>query len=122
MTRKIMLAALAAAAIATTAHAHGPKVGRNGGPQADAGSYHVEIAPKGKALKVFLRDHDDKAVGTTGFKGTAILVVDGKSQRISLTPAGENTLAGEAAVELPGQPKGAVQITTSTGTTVQAKF
>jgi hypothetical protein len=122
MTRKTLLAALTAAAIATTAYAHGPKVGRNGGAQTDAGDYHVEVVPKGKALTVFVRDQEDKAVGTTGFKGTAILVVNGKSQRISLTPAGENTLAGEAAVELPGQPKGAVQITTSAGSTVQAKF
>jgi hypothetical protein len=122
MKRKTLLATLTAAAVATTAYAHGPKVGRNGGPQVDAGNYHVEIAPKGKALTVFLRDQEDKAVGTTGFKGTAILVVDGKSQRIQLAPAGENTLAGEAAVELPSQPKGAVQITTSAGSTVQAKF
>ncbi|HWM48389.1 MAG TPA: hypothetical protein VNR11_15900 [Xanthobacteraceae bacterium] len=122
MKIKALVIALAALAVSTAAQAHAPKVGHNGGPQADAGSFHVEVVPKGKALQVFLRDHGDKAVSTAGFKGTAVFVIDGKPQRINLAPAGENTLKGEAEVELPAQPKGAVQITTKAGSTVQAKF
>ena len=117
------LAALALLIATTTlAAAHAPKIGVNGGPQADAGSFHVEVVAKGTSLKVFLRDHSDKAVLTDGYKGTAIFVVDGKPQRIPLAPAGENALTGTAPVTVPGEPKGAVQITTSTGSTVQAKF
>ena len=55
-------------------------------------------------------------------KGTAIFVVDRKVQRIPLTPGGDNKLTGSAAVELPKEPKGAVQITIPGGNTVQAKF
>jgi hypothetical protein len=73
-------------------------------------------------LQVFLRDHSDKDVASAGFKGTAILVVGGKPQRIPLTPAGANKLSGTSSVALPKEPKGAVQITTPTGSTVQAKF
>ena len=95
-----MAALLAAPSIVL---AHGPKIGANGGVQADAGSFHVEVVPKGTNLQVFLRDHSDKAVTTDGFKGTAIFVIEGKPQRISLTPAGENRLSGTASVNLPDQ-------------------
>lgn len=107
---------------APIASAHAPKVGANGGAQADAGSFHVEVLPQGSSLQVFLRDHSDKAVSTVGYKGLAIFVIEGKPQRIPLTPAGENKLTGTSAVTLPSEPKGAVQITTPSGSTVQAKF
>jgi hypothetical protein len=109
-------------ATTTLAIAHAPKVGANGGPQADAGSFHLEVVAKGTSLKVFLWDHSDKAVPTNGYKGTAIFVVDSKPQRIPLAPAGDNVLTGTAPVAMPGQPKGVVQITTPTGSTVQGKF
>jgi hypothetical protein len=118
---KMFLAAAVAAVLSTTVLAHSSK-GRNGGPQVDAGNHHVEILPKGRELTVFVTDGDDKSVATAGFKGTAVFVVGGKAQRITLTPAGGNTLKGEAAVDLPAEPKGAVQITTSGGGAIQAKF
>jgi hypothetical protein len=104
------------------ASAHGPKLGQNGGPQEDAGSFHVEIVPQGTVLQVYVRDHSDKAVSTNGFKGAAIFVINGKAERITLTPAGENQLKGTSSVDLPAEPKGAVQITTPTGGTAQARF
>ena len=82
----------------------------------------MEVVPKGTTLQVFLRDHSDKAVTTDGFKGTAIFVIEGKPQRIPLTSAGENRLSGTSSVNLPANPKGAVQITTPSGSTMQAKF
>lgn len=115
----VAVALLAAPALVL---AHSPKVGANGGAQVDAGSYHVEVLPDGTTLQVFLRDHSDKEVASAGFKGTAIFVVGGKPQRIPLTPAGTNKLTGTSPVALPKEPKGAVQITTPTGSTVQAKF
>jgi hypothetical protein len=114
--------AFAAALLTTPALAHGPKVGVNGGVQSDAGSYHVELVPDGATLQVYLRDHSDKEVASAGFKGTAIFVIGGKPQRIPLTPTGTNKLTGTSPVELPKEPKGAVQITTPAGSTVQAKF
>jgi hypothetical protein len=121
---KLNQIAAVALLLATTsfAWAHAPKVGANGGPQADAGSFHIEVVPRGTTLQVFLRDHADKAVGTIGYKGTAIFVLDGKSLRIPLAPAGDNRLTGTTDVSIPSEPKGAVQITTPSGSTVQAKF
>lgn len=109
-------------AAASVASAHAPKVGANGGAQTDAGSFHVEVVPQGTTLQIFLRDHSDKAVRTDGFKGTAVFVIDGKPERISLTPGGENKLTGTATVSIPNAPKGAVQIIMPSGGTVQAKF
>lgn len=104
------------------ASAHAPKAGANGGAQADAGSFHVEVVPQGTTLQVFLRNHADKSVATDGYKGTAIFVIDGTPQRIPLVPAGDNKLTGASSVSIPNEPKGAVQITTPGGNTVQAKF
>jgi hypothetical protein len=120
--RLTTLAAAALVALPMLAGAHAPKLGANGGRQTDAGSFHVELVPQGEMLQVFLNDHGDKAVSTAGFKGVAILVIDGKPLRIPLAPAGGNKLTGTAEMPIPGEPKGAVQITTSSGGTVQAKF
>ena len=122
MHMKTIVSVAALLAAPSIVLAHGPKIGANGGVQADAESFHVEVVPKGTNLQVFLRDHSDKAVTTDGFKGTAIFVIEGKPQRIPLTPAGENRLSGTASVALPGAPKGAVQITTPSGGSIQAKF
>ena len=119
--RRLALAAvLVCAPLAASAHA--PKTGHHGGRQADAGSFHLEVVPQGTTLAVYLRDHADKAVTTDGYKGTAIFVIEGKPERIPLAPAGDNRLTGTATVPLPPEPKGAVQITTPTGSTVQGKF
>ncbi|TAK47298.1 MAG: hypothetical protein EPO23_12755 [Xanthobacteraceae bacterium] len=122
MTLKNIVAMALLAAMTSFASAHAPKVGANGGAQADAGSFHVEVVPQGTTLQVFLRSHADKVVLTEGYKGTAIFIVDGNPQRIPLTPAGENKLTGTSEVSIPSEPKGAVQITTPTGSTMQAKF
>jgi hypothetical protein len=114
----VVVALLAAPTIGL---AHEPK-GAHGGPQADAGALHVEVVANGTTLEVFLRDHGDRDVATAGYKGIAIFVVGGKPQRIPLTPAGTNKLAGASPVALPKEPKGAVQITVPGGSTVQAKF
>jgi hypothetical protein len=45
-----------------------------------------------------------------------------KPLRIPLTPAGGNKLTGTSEIAIPATPKGAIQITTPAGGTVQAKF
>lgn len=117
-----ILVTIAFLAFAAPASAHGPDTGPNGGQQVDAGNYHVELVAKGNALQVYIRDANDKPVKVDGFKGTAIFVVDGKPQHIPLAADGENRLAGTASVTLPAKPKGAVQITTAKGESVQAKY
>lgn len=95
--------------------------GLHGGRTTDAGSYHVELVVKANVVDVFIRDAGEKPVGATGFKGTAILVVGNKSERVVLAPA-DDRLSGQAAVTLPARPRGVVQLTAPDGTTAQGKF
>ena len=122
MRLAIALLAAVLASLPAQSFAHAPKVGENGGPQTDAGSFHVELVANESNIDVYVRDHSNRAVHTAGFKGAAILLVDGKPLRIELSPAGDNRLTGTAPVALPQAPKGAVLITTSTGSTAQGKF
>lgn len=112
----------AALLIAASAYAHGPAKGPNGGPQVDAGDYHVEMVTKETSLSVYVNDKQDQPVDAKGLKGTGIFVVAGKPQRIELKPESANKLTGTASVPLPANPKGAVQITLPDGKSVQAKF
>ena len=96
--------------------------GKHGGRIVDAGSYHVEMVLKSDTIDVFISDASEKPVATSGFKGTAILVVNGKSQRIVLAPVEGTRLSGSATAALPEKPKGVVQLTSPDGKTSQAKF
>lgn len=123
MTKKLIALALAGMmSLCVSAFAHAPEKGKNGGQQTDAGNYHVEVVAKGNTLDVFITDHSETPVPTKGFKGTAVLVVGGKAQRIVLAPRGENVLTGTSAVELKAPIRGAVQVTNGENQTVQAKF
>ena len=104
-----------------SAWAHDSK-GTNGGRVTDADAYHVEMVVKSSTVDVFVSDAGGKSVTTSGFKGTAILVAGGKSQRIVLEPVDGARLSGSATAALPDQPKGVVQLTAPDGKTVQGKF
>jgi hypothetical protein len=122
LMRKVAYGIISAAFVASTVFAHAPEKGKNGGQQVDAGNYHVEAVVKGNTIDVFITGHDEKAVSTKGFKATAVLVVKGKAQQITLAPRGENVLTGTSAVDLAAPIRGAIQITNTEGQTVQAKF
>lgn len=109
-------------AVAVPAAAHDVEKGPHGGRIVDAGTYHVELVAKDNTVDVFLTHEGDKPVSAAGFKGTAILVVDGKAQRVVLEASGGAKLTGKAGVSLPAQPKGAVQLTAPDGKTASAKF
>lgn len=101
-------------------HTHA-EAGPHGGRLADAGDYHVELVAKDGGIEVYVVDHSEKPLSLSGFKGLAILLIDGKSQRIVLE-AGDGKLTGKAAGAIPARPKGVVQITPPGGKTVSAKF
>src|SRR5215208_3467474 len=91
--------------------------GPNGGRVADAGRYHVELVAKDTVLDLFVADTANHPVKSEGFKGVAILMVDGKAQRITLEPADNRKLSGAATAKLPPNPKGVVQLTLPDGKT-----
>ena len=105
----------------THASAHEVEKGPNGGRIADAGEFHVEVVAKSNVIEVFLSDPSNKPVPPAGFKGIAILLIDGKQQRIALDQAGADRLSGKT-TGTPANVKGVVQLTTPKGASVQARF
>ena len=77
---------------------------------------------KDKTIEIFLIGENDKPIDPKGFKGVAILSLEGKAERITLAPSDKNALSGTAATTLPTNPKGAVQLTAPDGKTATAKF
>ncbi len=121
--RRLVPALLVIPLSTTSLLAHEPGTGANGGVRVDAGRYHAELVADGTpAVALYLSDGSDKPVPAEGFKANAILVVEGKAQRVPLSPAGGNRLAGTAAVAIPKGVKGAVQITAPDGSSAQAKY
>jgi len=122
--KRLLLALSLLAMTASTAFAHDPRPGPNGGIKVDAGNrYHAELVARGTPeVMVFLYDANDKPVASTGFRGNAILVIDGKTQRFELQPAEGSRLVGTAPVAVPAGVKGAVQLTAPDGTTAQARY
>lgn len=120
--KRLLFLALAAALSATPVLAHEPHAGPNGGTVYEmADTYHVELVAKGTTLDLYLTDHDDKVVAAAGFQGVAILVVDGKSVRVTLAPVSANRLTGTSSVALPQRPRGAVQLTPPGRRMIQAQ-
>lgn len=117
----ISVAVTAALIVASPALAHETK-GPNGGRVVDAGEYHVELVVGAAQVAVFLTDGSDQPVAASGFKGTAILMADGKAQRIALEPGQNNQLKGQSSAALPADAKGAVQLTAPDGKSAQGQF
>lgn len=98
------------------AFAHEVEKGPNGGRVVEASGHHVELVPKGTLIEVFITDKNEKAVSANGYKGTAILLIEGKQQRITLESAGSSDrLTGQAAGKPPASPKGVVQLSSPAG-------
>jgi hypothetical protein len=116
------LIVLAALVMAIPAVAHEVEKGPNGGRIVDAGAYHVELVAKDSTIDVFLSDSKDQPAETTGFKGLAILLIDGKQQRIALEAAAPGRLSGKTTGAKPSELKGVVQLTPPQGGSVQARF
>jgi hypothetical protein len=109
--------ALALALTATAGLAHEPRKGPNGGHLVDAGTYHVEVIGKGSVIEVLVSDAADKPLSAAGFKALAIMVVDGKTQRIALEPTADGKMLVGAAPTPIRAVKGAVQLTSPDGKT-----
>lgn len=124
IVRSISAAALALAiAFSSPLQAHEAAKGRNGGLRVDAGKYHTELVVDGSTnVVVHLSDVDDKPIPASGFKATAILIIDGKSQRVELTPTEPSKLVGTAPGAVKPGVKGVVQLTSPDGATQQGKF
>jgi hypothetical protein len=103
------------------AFAHDAK-GPNGGRVKDLGPFHAELTVKGNTVELYVADTANKGVAVDGYKGLAVLLAGGKSERIDLAPAGGNKLTGTSIVAIPPNAKGVVRLNGPDGKTSQAKF
>lgn len=109
--------------VASQVTAHEAAKGPNGGLRVDAGKFHTELLADGTTkVVVFLGDVEQKPISAIGFKGNAILIVAGKTQRFPLEFTEGSQLVGTAPVPIPIGVKGAIQVTAPDGTTGQGKF
>lgn len=125
MPTRRMAARMAVAMLLSTlpVAAHEAAKGRNGGWRVDAGKYHTELVADGTTkVTIFVSDVDDKPLPAAGFKATAILVVDGKTQRFGLEPAEGSKLVGTSPVPIKSGVKGVIQLTAPDGAIVQGKL
>ncbi|MFG1403724.1 hypothetical protein [Xanthobacter sediminis] len=102
-------------------HAHGARNGPHGGPMEDIAGVHAELEVSGKTLTVHVLDAAGKGVDTTGFAGSAMLVLGGARQTLTLKPSGE-TLVGEAGAPIAPGTAVTLLIKTAAGKSGQAKF
>jgi hypothetical protein len=122
LNRRHLLVSLGAMLLTpVVALAHEPRKGPNGGDLVDAGSYHIEIVGTGTGLDVYVSDAVDKPLQASDFKALAIVVIDGKTQRIALEPAADGSkLSGTSSVPIT-RVRGAVQLTDKTGKTATGR-
>ncbi len=122
MRAKALAVSLCLALFATPALAHEPRKGPNGGELVDAGSYHIEVIGRGATVEVLVSDLTDKPLSASGFKAMAILVIDGRTQRIALEPTADGKkLVGTAPAPITTV-KGAVQLTDRDGKTATGRI
>lgn len=101
----------------------------NGGQLRAAGTYHFELVlardsrePKENPVVVFVTDHADARIPTTGASGRLTLLGRDGAVRISLAPDGENRLKGSGHYAPDPELKAVVAVTFAGKPTEQARF
>lgn len=112
MNRRILFAAIALLAAPVIAHAHGPAPAPAYGGQVQEVSEHwVEVVVRGDQLVVYVSEQDRKPLSTKEWSGKATVLVGGKSEVVTLTPAGENSAAGKLSAPATGRITAVLQLT-----------
>lgn len=73
------------------AHDHAPK---HGGIVEHSSHHHWELVAEDGALRLYVTNAQGKPEAVDGAKGTATVLSQGKTEQITLEPAGENRLEG----------------------------
>jgi nitrogen fixation protein FixH len=123
--RRILLAAIASATLATGAlaqsHAHGDQ-GPHGGKMQDVVGVHAELMTAERTLTVHLYDEAGKPVPATGYTASALVGSGGSRQVVQLAPGAENTMTGTAANPVARGTSITLQIKNPAGRSGQARF
>jgi hypothetical protein len=114
--RRIVPLVLGLWLVAAAAAAHAPGRGPNGGQVQHLGNNtHVEVVASGNTLRLYVSTPDDKPLPVDGATATATVLVDGRTEKVQLHPAGGNVMQGSGqfsartgmkvvvAIAMPGQ-------------------
>jgi nitrogen fixation protein FixH len=117
----ILTAMLLSAAPAMAQHAHGSK-GPNGGMMEDVAGVHAELIISGNTITFNIVDEASKPVATNGFTGSVLVTSGAEKETVTLSPAGESALKGEAKKAIPANASVTLMLKTKAGKSGQAKF
>lgn len=94
---KRLIVSLSALALSTSLalagedHDHAAK---NGGVVEHTGHHHLELVADGSALTLYVRNEDGSEEDASAAKATATVLSGGKTEQVTLAPAGGNGLKG----------------------------
>lgn len=115
------VAALLLTGTAIAQHKHADK-GPNGGQMQDLAGVHAELLTSGNSITVNVFDESTKPVATKGFSGAALVVNGADRETVTLSPAGESAIKGEAKKPIANGASITVTLKTDSGKSGQAKF
>jgi hypothetical protein len=113
--------ALALAPPAVAQHSHGTK-GPNGGLMEDVAGVHAELLTSGNTITINIFDEGNKPVATKGFTAAALVVRGSERETVTLVPAAENALKGDAKKAVGAGASVTITLKTAAGKSGQARF
>lgn len=117
-----LVMALAFAPAALAQHKHGDHKGPNGGPVEDVAGVHAELVISETTITLNILDEDNKPVQTKGYSGSALVVSGSEREAVTLAPAGESSLKGEAKKAVAKGAAVTVTLKTAAAKSGQARF
>ena len=106
-----LFAAAALLAVPLAAGAHGPgPVPAYGGQVQEVSEHWVELVVRGDQLTVYVNEQDRKPLSTKEWSGRATVLAGGKSEVVTLTPAGENSATAKLSAPATGRITAVLQL------------
>jgi len=118
----LVAAALLWSSSAVAQHKHSTMKGPNGGPMADVAGVHAELAVAGNTVTINLFDETNKPVSSKGFSGSALIVSGTDRETVTLAPAGDSALKGEAKKAIAAGASTTIVVKNAAGKSGQARF
>jgi nitrogen fixation protein FixH len=103
-------------------HKHSTMKGPNGGPMADVAGVHAELTVAGNTVTINLFDETNKPVSSKGFSGSALIVSGTDRETVTLAPAGDSALKGEAKKAIAAGASTTIVVKNAAGKSGQARF
>lgn len=101
------------------AHDHGPK---HNGIVVHSGHHHLELVAAGNSIELYITNEEGGAEDVAAAKASATVLAEGKTEIVTLTPAGANSLKGTGGFNAGKGTTVVVSLTLPGHETEQARF